>query len=147
MGNCESRNAGTRNGTRNGNKMQSAPLSQQIRSPRKTDQGRIRYASDFDLTLANLIRGINTACHRVLTVDFSELTMAYSCNRCSCDKQEPIVYSAANNMDPGSVPPALQGLTQVEEMLISPVMPIMSLYQLPLGQYGYVGMLLTYCKI
>ena len=25
----------------------------------------------------------------------------------------------------------------IEEMLISPVMPIMSVYQLPLGQYGY----------
>ena len=46
---------------------------------------------------------------------------------------------AANNMDPGSVPLALQGLTQVDEMLISPVMPIMSVYHLPLGQYGYSG--------
>ena len=62
-----------------------------------------------------------------------------ACSRCSRDKQEPKLYSAANNMDPGSVPPALQGLTQVEEMLISPVMPIMSVYQLPLGQYGYSG--------
>ena len=61
------------------------------------------------------------------------------CSRCSRDKQEPKLYSAANNMDPGSVPPALQGLTQVEEMLISLVMPIMSVYQLPLGQYGYSG--------
>ena len=42
-------------------------------------------------------------------------------------------------MDSGSVPLALQGLTQVEEMLISPVMPIMSVYQLPVGQYGYSG--------
>ena len=33
----------------------------------------------------------------------------------------------------------LQGLTQVEEMLISAIMPIMSLYRLPLGQYGYSG--------
>ena len=61
------------------------------------------------------------------------------CSRCSRDKQEPKLYSAANNMDPGSVPLALQGLTQVEEMLISPVMPIISVYQLPLGQYGYSG--------
>ena len=42
-------------------------------------------------------------------------------------------------MDPGPVPPQLQGLTQVEEMLISAVMPMMSLYRLPLGQYGYSG--------
>ena len=33
----------------------------------------------------------------------------------------------------------LQGLTQVEEMLISAVFPIMSLYRLPHGQYGYSG--------
>ena len=32
----------------------------------------------------------------------------------------------------------LQGLTQVEEMLVSAVMPIMSVYRLPHGQYGYV---------
>ena len=60
-------------------------------------------------------------------------------------------------MHPGSMPPQLQvcmfvlvhawclfciqlqGLTQVEEMLISSIMPIMSLYRLPLGQYGYSG--------
>ena len=27
----------------------------------------------------------------------------------------------------------------VEEMLVSAVMPIMSIYRLPLGQYGYTG--------
>ena len=62
-----------------------------------------------------------------------------ACNRCSRDKREPKLYSAANNMDPAPVPPALQGLTQVEEMLISPVMTIMSVYRLPQGQFGYSG--------
>ena len=33
----------------------------------------------------------------------------------------------------------LQDLTQVEEMLISAVLPIMSIYRLPHGQYGYSG--------
>ena len=33
----------------------------------------------------------------------------------------------------------LQNLTQVEEMLVSTVLPIMSLYRLPHGQYGYSG--------
>ena len=33
----------------------------------------------------------------------------------------------------------MQGLSQVEEMLISAVMPIMSLHKLPHGQYGYTG--------
>ena len=34
---------------------------------------------------------------------------------------------------------SLQGLTQVEEMLISCVLPIMSLYHLPRRQYAYSG--------
>ena len=33
----------------------------------------------------------------------------------------------------------VQGLSQVEEMLISAVIPIMSIYQLPQIQYGYQG--------
>ena len=33
----------------------------------------------------------------------------------------------------------MQGLTQAEEMLICTVMPIMSIYRLPHGQYGYRG--------
>ncbi len=33
----------------------------------------------------------------------------------------------------------LQGLSQVDEMLISLVIPIMSVYRLPHGQYGYKG--------
>ena len=33
----------------------------------------------------------------------------------------------------------LLGLTQVEEMLISAVMPIICIYRLPHGQYGYSG--------
>ena len=38
------------------------------------------------------------------------------------------------------MPPTFsQGLTQVEEMLISGVLPIMSLYRLPHGQYAYSG--------
>ena len=60
------------------------------------------------------------------------------CARCTRDKKKR--FSHDNGMDPGPVPPQLQGLTQVEEMLISAVMPMMSLYRLPLGrQYGYSG--------
>ena len=44
------------------------------------------------------------------------------------------LYSSKNNMDPGPVPLELQGLTQVEELLISPVMPIMNVYRLLHGQ-------------
>ena len=33
----------------------------------------------------------------------------------------------------------LKGLSEVEEMLISPVIPLMSIYHLCCGQYGYSG--------
>ena len=81
------------------------------------------------------------------------------CARCSKDKHSPKAYSLENNMHPGPVPLELlvgdlivfamsfnsklilplQGLTHVEEILISAVMPIMSIYKLPHGQYGYSG--------
>ena len=66
-------------------------------------------------------------------------TSQSECSRCSRDEKSPKLYSVDNNMHPGDVPPELQGLTQVEEMLISAVMPMMSLYHLPYGQYGYSG--------
>ena len=37
------------------------------------------------------------------------------------------------------VPHALQNLTQIEEMLIDRVLPIMSVYIKPGGQQGYSG--------
>lgn len=42
-------------------------------------------------------------------------------------------------MDHGDVPEQLKGLTAIEEILISPVVPIMQVYHRPLGQYGYSG--------
>ena len=61
------------------------------------------------------------------------------CARCSGDKKTPKPYSALNLMDPGPVPPELQGLSRVEEMLISAVMSIMTVYRLPHGHLGYNG--------
>ena len=60
---------------------------------------------------------------------------------CLRDKKKQ--YSRDNSMDPGSVPPVLQGLTQVEEMLISAVMPMMSVYRLHMGQYGVSSFITT----
>ena len=42
------------------------------------------------------------------------------------------------------LPHTIQGLTQVEEMPISRVLPIMSIYWLPHGQYGYRGHVLNF---
>lgn len=83
------------------------------------------------------------------------------CIHCSCDSK--IKLYSCDNGDPGPVPPELQGLTQVEEMLFSAVLPMMVLYHLPHGKYvwlqrsryqvinlssykGHVIKLSTYCK-
>jgi len=42
-------------------------------------------------------------------------------------------------MIPSKVPPELQGLTQVEEMLIARALPVISVYLKPGGQRGYSG--------
>ena len=80
------------------------------------------------------------------------------CSRCSHDKGNydfnsatgtveavfPKLFSEANNMHPSPVPVVLQGLTQIEEMLISPILPMMSVYCLPHGQLGYSGHVINF---
>ena len=44
-------------------------------------------------------------------------------------------------MDPGEQPDQLKGLTQIEEMLISPILTMMMMYRLKRGEYRYRGML------
>ena len=46
-------------------------------------------------------------------------TSQYLCLRCSRDKKNPQKFSKEHNMIPSAVPCELQGLTQVEEMLIA----------------------------
>ena len=46
-------------------------------------------------------------------------------------------------MDPGSVPAELQGLSEVEELLIAREFPIMSIYRKHGGQCGYNGHVLN----
>ena len=60
------------------------------------------------------------------------------CQRCRKDKQSPKLFSD-NNMDPGSVPPLLQGLTQTEEILIARCNTIMRGLHFKGGQLGYGG--------
>ena len=63
----------------------------------------------------------------------------YQCTRCKRDKGKPKLYSVENDMYPGDVPICLQGLTQVEEMLIARACPIMCIYRKHGGQRGYKG--------
>ena len=61
-----------------------------------------------------------------------------TCSRCKGDKKPCRLYSAENDMDPGSVPAELQGLSEVEELLIARVFPILSIYRKHGGQRGYI---------
>ena len=63
----------------------------------------------------------------------------YICRRCKSDKQVPRKFSLENDMIPSGVPSHLQGLTQIEEMLIARAFPIMRVYVKPGGQRGYSG--------
>src|SRR3954462_2624712 len=47
-------------------------------------------------------------------------------------------------MDPGEVPNELQGLTEIEEMLIAQVFTVMSVYRLRGGQNGYRGNVINF---
>ena len=78
------------------------------------------------------------------TLPFCTPPRAYTPSRCSCqrckkDNQCPKLFSSDNNMDPGSVPAELQGLTETEEMLIAPCCPIMRVIHLKGGQLVYGG--------
>ncbi|PKC56912.1 hypothetical protein RhiirA1_499427 [Rhizophagus irregularis] len=66
------------------------------------------------------------------------------CRHCHNDKKTPKKFSADNNMDPGEVPDELQGLTDIEEMLIAQVFTVMSVYRLRGGQNGYKGNVINF---
>ncbi|CAG8792226.1 10852_t:CDS:2, partial [Gigaspora rosea] len=46
------------------------------------------------------------------------------CRRCYSEKILPKKFSAENNMDPGEIPHELEGLTEIEEMLIAQVFTV-----------------------
>ena len=66
------------------------------------------------------------------------------CQRCSRETKMPNKFSAENNMDPGEVPEELQGLTEIEEMLIARVFTVISVYRLRDRQYGYRGNVINF---
>ena len=50
----------------------------------------------------------------------------YICSRCSRDKNGVKRFSSQNGMTPSQVPNELQGLTQLQEILIARVFPVIS---------------------
>ena len=63
-------------------------------------------------------------------------TDPYICIQCQCDKHSPKLFSAENDMDPGYVPLCLEGMTQIEKMLIARAGPNMTVYHKHGGQRG-----------
>ena len=78
-------------------------------------------------------------CYEAWPVKANKKKCPYVCSRCSLDKINPKKFSAQNSMIPSVVPTELQGLTQIEEMLIARALPIMKVYIKPGGQRGYYG--------
>jgi len=66
------------------------------------------------------------------------------CRRCYSDKGIPKKFSTENNMNPGDLPVELQGLTEIEEMLIAQIFPVISVYCLRGGQYAYKGNVINF---
>src|SRR5277367_2924337 len=61
-----------------------------------------------------------------------------------CRKVFPRKFLAENNMDPEEVPEELKNLSEIEEMLIARVFPVMSVYRLRGGQHGYCGNVINF---
>ena len=66
------------------------------------------------------------------------------CNKCFLadnkkNEDEPFLYSAANNMDPGCIPSHLPKLTQIEEMVIARAHVHMVMKRVRGHQYRYSG--------
>lgn len=82
-------------------------------------------------------------CHETWPTRVSLTTEMYVCNRCKRDKRTPKLFSAENDIHPGQVPPWLENLTQIDEMLIARASPIMCVYRKKDGQRGYSGHVLN----
>ena len=70
----------------------------------------------------------------------------YICARCKKDKCMPRKFSNENFMNPGKVPAELKSLTQIEEMLIARVLPMMRVYIKPGGQRAYSGHCINFAQ-
>ena len=79
-------------------------------------------------------RHLNTLCSVTCTTcseDFPSFKLhaqTSECVRCSKDKHMPNVYSAANNMDPGSVPPQLLVSSQYSTHFMTAIHKLCLLY-------------------
>ena len=86
-------------------------------------------------------------CHEAWPLsEKSKRGMSYTCSRCNRDKNAIKKFSVENNMIPSPVPEELQGLIQLEEMLIARVFPVISVYTKPGGQKAYKGHCINFAQ-
>ena len=75
--------------------------------------------------------------HGHFTLKQQQKKEPYICTRCLRDKNDTKKFSFENSLLPSAVPAELENLTQIEEMLIARVFPVMSVYTKPGGQRAY----------
>ncbi|CAB4407286.1 unnamed protein product [Rhizophagus irregularis] len=99
----------------------------------------ISMLQDFRLKMDNINYNLCIVCQERIPL----LTLVKgTCKRCYYEKNiggTPKKFSEGNNMHPGEVPNELKGLSEIEEMLISQVFTVMTVYRLRGGQNGYRG--------
>ena len=84
----------------------------------------------------------------VCNESFSSITLVKGeyCHHCYNEKNSIKKFSSNNDMNSGEVPEELQGLTELEEMLIARVFSVMLVYRLREGQHGYYGNVINFSQ-
>ena len=103
------------------------PLQQSAVSPEEKQQLEIVRQKIIDIRMEHCVY-----CHEKW---FDLKLKDGKCSKC----QKGSKFQVRNKMYPGIVPPALPQLSQMEEMIISPVHALVQLWQVKGGQYKYTG--------
>jgi hypothetical protein len=113
-----------------------------LQQPAITDE-EVRYITKFYTELDKVKMQMCNTCNRYW---FDLKVFGNECDVCRKDRINPHndqdwvpLYGAANNMDPGPMPPQLPSLTRTEEMLIARVHVFMEVRQYRGVQYKYRG--------
>jgi ATP-dependent DNA helicase PIF1 len=102
-----------------------------------------QYLRDFQARLTKEV--VLDHCTRCKETWFNNNVVNSVCKKCRTTRDkskkddEPFLMSAENLMDPGSIPPHLPKLAQIEEMLIAKVHVMVKVHQIRGQQYRYSG--------
>ena len=112
--------------------------------PHRDDARFYEYAVNFETAQKNLDFKLCNVCHRRwFDLHIEEDGSCTLCHKFNV-KNEVNIFSADNNMDPGPQPDVLKKLTFVEEQLIAQVHPVITVYRLKGGQFGYSGQVINF---